>query len=327
MTPDQIIHLRRVRVLERAAELGNVTAACREAGVSRKTFYEWEDKATRYGLSALMPKDRRPPVMPNAMSEREISAIVAVAVANPTLGARQLLDLLEDHDVHRSASGVQKVLVRHGLATRRHRLAALARLTAAETGTLTPAASDSPRGFCLAAVVPGQQVCLDTFYVGRLKGVGAVWQFTAVDVATRWAIAQLIVGDKTAHAAAAFLDHLQQALADLDIPLQNVLTDNGPEFAGKDFTSHAAELGIGHLRIPPRSPNHNAVCERFQGTALQEFYRRFFHRVRIDRISDLDDGLQRWLEHYNTRRRNRGDYMRGHTPLQMLTRLRDRIAA
>lgn len=327
MTPAQIIHARRVRVLERAAELDSVAAACREAGVSRKAYYEWLDKATRYGLSALLPKDRRPPVMPNAMSETEIAAIVAVAVANPTLGARQLLDLLVDHGVHRSASGVQKVLVRHGLATRRHRIAALARLTAAETGTLTPAASDSPRGFCLAAVDPGQQVCLDTFYVGRLKGVGAVWQFTAVDVATRWAIATLIVGDKTAEAAAVFLDHLQAALADLDVPLGSVLTDNGPEFTGRAFRERCAALGVGHLRIPPRSPNHNAVCERFQGTALHEFYRRFFHRVRVDRVDDLDHAFQRWLEHYNTRRRNRGDYMRNRTPLQVLTQLQDRIAA
>ncbi len=94
--------------------------------MSRKTFYEWENRASRYGMAALMPKDRRPPVMPNAMSEREISAVVAVAVANPTLGARQLLDKLEDQDVHRSAAGIQKVLVRHRLATRRQRVAALA---------------------------------------------------------------------------------------------------------------------------------------------------------------------------------------------------------
>ena len=60
MTPDQIIHVRRVRVLERAAELDDVSATCREAGVSRKTYYEWLDRATRYGLAALMPKDRRP---------------------------------------------------------------------------------------------------------------------------------------------------------------------------------------------------------------------------------------------------------------------------
>ena len=30
---------------------------------------------------------------------------------------------------------------------------------------------------------------MDTFYVGKLKGIGAIWQLTAVDVATRWAIA------------------------------------------------------------------------------------------------------------------------------------------
>jgi hypothetical protein len=38
---------------------------------------------------------------------------------------------------------------------------------------------------------PVRVVALDTFYVGRLKGVGAVWQLTAVDVATRKAVVQL----------------------------------------------------------------------------------------------------------------------------------------
>jgi transposase InsO family protein len=28
-------------------------------------------------------------------------------------------------------------------------------------------------------------VALDTFYVGKLKGIGPVWQLTAVDTATR----------------------------------------------------------------------------------------------------------------------------------------------
>src|SRR5438309_10504878 len=32
---------------------------------------------------------------------------------------------------------------------------------------------------------------------------------------------------------------------------------------------------------PARSPNYNAVCERFQGTALQECWRPAFHRRRF----------------------------------------------
>lgn len=325
MTPDQIIHARRAHVLDQAALIG-VTAACRAAGVSRTSYYKWVAKAEKYGLSALLPKDRRPPVMPNAMSAEEVSTILATAVARATLGARQLVDHLAAAGVHRSASGIQKVLRRHNLGTRRQRIAALASLTAADTGQLTDAALEGPFGFCLAATDPGQLVCLDTFYVGKLKGVGAVYQLTAIDVATRWLVVRLIIGDKGAAAAAHFLDQVQAAFGVLDVELAGVLTDNGPEFTGRVFRDHAAELGIAHHRTPPRSPNHNSVCERVQGTILQEFYRPFFHRGRVDRIADLDAALQTWVADYNGRRRNHGDYMRGRSPRQVLDALTTRSA-
>jgi transposase InsO family protein len=97
-----------------------------------------------------------------------------------------------------------------------------------------------------------------------------------------------------------------------------VLTDNGPEFTGHGFTSQLEELGVRHHRTPPRSPNHNAVCERFQGTALQEFYRPAFHRQHFARLADLNAQFQGWLQHYNTRRRNHGDFLRGRTPMAVM---------
>ena len=42
----------------------------------------------------------------------------------------------------------------------------------------------------------------------------------------------------------------------------------------------AAHAGLVHHRIPPRSPSHYAVCERFHGTVLTEFFRPHFHRGR-----------------------------------------------
>lgn len=59
VTRDQIIHQRRVRVLEHAGETGNVAQTCRVFGISRKTFYEWRKLSDAYGLEALMPKARR----------------------------------------------------------------------------------------------------------------------------------------------------------------------------------------------------------------------------------------------------------------------------
>jgi hypothetical protein len=74
------------------------------------------------------------------------------------------------------------VLRRHNLGTARRRVAALASLTAADSGQVTHAVLEGPFGFCLYASAPGEVVALDTFHVGRLNGVGAVWQLTAVDV-------------------------------------------------------------------------------------------------------------------------------------------------
>jgi transposase InsO family protein len=119
-----------------------------------------------------------------------------------------------------------------------------------------------------------------------------------------------VAGDKSARDAAGFVDHVAERLAGIGAELTGVLTDNGPEFAGRGFTSHLKDLGINHHRIPPRSPNHNAVCERFQGTALQEFYRPAFHRQHFARLADLNAQFQGWLQTYNTRRRNHGDFMR-----------------
>jgi transposase InsO family protein len=150
------------------------------------------------------------------------------------------------------------------------------------------------------------------------EGIGPVWQLTAVDTATRYAIGELVAGDKSARDTAAFVDHVTERLAGIGVELTGVLTDNGPEFTGHGFTSRLEERGVRHHRIPPRSPNHNAVCERFQGTALQEFYRPAFHRQHFARLADLGAQFQGWLQHYNTRRRNHGDFMRGRTPFAVM---------
>ena len=298
MTHEDIVYDRRVRLINYAAQIDNVTEACRVFGVSRKSYYKWLGLAEQYGLSALLPKSRRRPHQPNQMSSEEVAVILAEAVTRPALGPRSLLRHLKARGVDRSASGVAKVLRRHNLGLARLRVAALASLTAAETGQLTDAAMEGPFGFCLFASNPGQVVSLDALYVGRLKGVGAVWQMTAVDIATRIAVVKLFVGDKTAAVAAGFLDHLTKALR---------------------------KLGLDHHRIPPRSPNHNAVCERFHRTILHEFYRPHFHRGRVDDISLLDKSMQTWLRDYNEHRPNNGDYMAGRTPLEVKKELRRRI--
>ena len=91
MTHEDIVYDRRVRLIEYAAKIGNVSEACRVFGVSRKSYYEWINNAEKYGLSALLPRQRRRPHQPNEMSSEEVAVILAEAIARPTLGPRSLL--------------------------------------------------------------------------------------------------------------------------------------------------------------------------------------------------------------------------------------------
>jgi transposase-like protein len=49
MTLEEKVHGLRLHVIQRAATLGNVSRACREAGISRALFYRWQQRLERYG--------------------------------------------------------------------------------------------------------------------------------------------------------------------------------------------------------------------------------------------------------------------------------------
>jgi transposase InsO family protein len=319
VTPAEIIYQRRIAVLAHAEESKNVAKTCRVFGVSRTRYYEWKGVADRYGLAALMPKARRTPQMPEATPTHVIEALLTLAALEPTIGCRQYADRLGDQGFSIAKSTVQKHLVAHGLGRRSQRLARAAAITAATTGLLTEAArADEPFGFCLASGGPGELVCVDSFYIGKLKGVGKVYQLTAIDVFTRWAFVAIVLGPVNAGHTMRFLDQLLRHYRRHGVRVRAILSDNGPEYVALDFRAHLVAKGLRHERIPARSPNHNAVVERFHQTILQECWRPAFHRRHFRSIPQLQAEADAWLITYHHRRRNHGDYMRGRTPHQIL---------
>jgi transposase InsO family protein len=129
------------------------------------------------------------------------------------------------------------------------RAAALAALVG---GLVTQPVTEEMFGFCHWAARPGDLVALDSFYIGHLKGVGKVYQLTAIDTATRWAVLQIVLGPVTAEHTRRFITLVQRHFRRLGWPVRAVLTDNGPEYAAQRFRAHLSSLGITHHRIPPR---------------------------------------------------------------------------
>lgn len=59
--------------MEHAAKIGNDAEACRVSGVSRNNDCDSRNKAEACGVSALLPKQRRKPHQPKAMSSEEVA--------------------------------------------------------------------------------------------------------------------------------------------------------------------------------------------------------------------------------------------------------------
>ena len=319
MTLEDKVHSFRLLALQRAEELGNVSACCRELGISRTRFYQWKKTFQTYGRDGLHPKRKQARRgRPHGLSLQDEQAILAVALAYPTRGpvfyAHQLGG--QGHDL--SESSIYRHLQRVGLAHRQLRLAVLERHSASHAGLLTERTRRElqrarGQGRHVQASEPGELVCIDTFYVGRLKGVGKVWQVTACDAACSYAAARIIPANTAAHAVRFLIEVLWPLYEAAGWPLQRVLTDRGSEFRG-DFDAACDSFGIRHTRTKPRHAWTNGFVERLQGTILHEHWRVAFRRRYFTSYKQLEISLLHFLDFYNEKRPHQGYRTKGRTP-------------
>lgn len=328
---DMLFQLRKALFATAAAE--GVTAACARFGVSRTTFYKWKSRYLAYGEEGLRPKERRAPAMPNQLSAEVEAAILSYISIWPTHGPRRIASELARPKWGAwavSASGVYNVLRRAGLASRYERLVRLEEITAPRTAIATERALKAarPRGTKgpVKAASPGELLCLDTFYVGKLKGVGRVWQFTAVDAACSFAFARLAAANNAPEAAAFLTQVILPAYAKAGIIIRAILTDNGSEYKGR-FAKALAAAAIEHRKTRPKSPQTNGFVERFHGTALHEFYRIAFRRKFYRGRRTLNKDLQGFLHYYNFDRTHQGYRLKGRTPASLFSSAQQRTAS
>ncbi|PTQ67184.1 winged helix-turn helix protein [Nitrosomonas oligotropha] len=305
----------KIGLLNLAAELGNVSRACKVMGFSRDTFYRYQAAVETGGVEALIDANRRKPNIKNRVEEETETeteaAVTAFALEQPAFGQVRVSNELRKRGIFVSPSGVRSVWLRQNLESFKKRLSALEKhvaetgvvLTEAQVQALEKKQDDDVAHGEIETAHPGYLGSQDTFYVGTLKGVGRIYQQTFVDTYSKWAAAKLYTTKTPITSADLLNDRVLPFFTEQSMGVIRILTDRGTEYCGKpehhNYQLYLALNEIEHSKTKANHPQTNGICERFHKTILQEFYQVAFRRKIYRSIEELQHDLDDWMTYYN----------------------------
>lgn len=328
-TNNQIIK-HKVGLLNLAEELQNVSRACKVMGVSRDTFYRYQELVKSGDIDALINKSRRVPNLKNRVDDATEQAVIDFAIQYPAYGQHRTSNKLRKKCVFVSGSGVRSIWLRHDLENFKKRLKALEakvaqdgiELNDQQIAALERKHEDDVACGEIETAHPGYLGAQDTFYVGNLKGVGRIYQQTFIDTYSKVVHCKLYTTKTPITAADLLNDRVLPFYQSQDLPMLRILTDRGTEYCGKveqhDYELYLAVNDIDHTKTKAASPQTNGICERFHKTILQEFYQITFRKKLYSSLEELQVDLDDWLKFYNTERTHQGKMCCGRTPLETL---------
>lgn len=287
----RLTYLRRLEMVQEITERGvSAPEAAARHGVSAVTARKWLGRYLAGGAAALLDKSSRP-----ERSPRAIAPGVALAIV-------ELRRKLFVQARIASYMGVSKATVSRVL-----RRAGLSRLS-----DLQPAEPVQR----YERETPGELLHIDIKKLGRFDQVGhritgerrqrsrhSGWEylFVAIDDHSRAAFTRLYP-DERRQSAIYFLRAAHDHFKTLGVPIQRLLTDNGPAFRSRDFGDVCGELAIKQKFTRAYRPQTNGKAERFIQSALREWAYGQAYQNSDQRAA----ALLHWNHYYNWHRPHHG---------------------
>jgi transposase InsO family protein len=328
MTHQQYIINRKLNIMELGQTLGNISDACRKLGVSRQHYYDIKQAIKEDGLEGLLEKSRRSPRIGNRVAPEIEQRVLDYSLQFPAHGQKRTSNELRKEGIIISDGGIRSIWLRHKLQLKHMRLKRLEQWAAEHTAVLTEsqlqalenAKEEREAHGEVESPHPGFLVAQDTCYIGYIKGVGKIYQQTAIDTHSNVGFAK-VYAEKTALTAADFLnDKVLPFFDEHSVSVLRMLTDNGSEYCGRQ-ENHAYALflhlnDLEHTRIKVRHPQTNGAVERLNQTVQEEFYKVAFRKKLYRSLPEIQADLDEFMAWYNMDRTNQGRHCQGRTPMQ-----------
>ena len=280
-----------------AGEAVNVSAVCRDCGISRKTFYKYAARCRVEGVAGLEPRSTRPQRSPQIVAADVEEAVVELRKRLSEEGLDHGATTIQWHlgrDARFRGRRVPSVATVHRILVRR--------------GFVTPQPRKRPKSSWrrFEASTPNEWWQIDATAWPTCQGMVEV--FNIVDDHSRLACrSRAVVTDSSEEAWTTFCEAAQV----WGLPA-GVLSDNGLCFSGKLrgfevlFEARLRDAGVRPITGRPYHPQTTGKVERFQQTLkrwLRHHDRR--HGLAADLV-ELQARLDHFVDHYNHHRPHQG---------------------
>ena len=261
----------------------NARLTCRHFAISSRTFYKWRNRFNPRDLTSLEDRSRKPHRLRSSpIPKATVDHVIALRKKFPAWSKYKLAVLLkQSHRISLSPSTIGRIIKHHNLFLPKARKKYLRRLNRKR--------QRAPQTLYKAA--PGSLLQFDTKHL-RFSDGSKAFQFTAADTCTRLRVLRAY-STASSKAAERFLTEVRNAFP---FSLQNLNTDNGPEFLG--FFEKACADSLPHFFSAPHCPKHNGLLERSHKTDDDEFYHLLEEEPQS--VAELDRKLREWERIYNT---------------------------
>lgn len=158
--------------------------------------------------------------------------------------------------------------------------------------------------------------------VGTLKGIGRIYLQAVVDTYGSFAFGKLYTSKLPETAVDTLYDRVLPFYEAHGLEVEHILTDNGREYCGRPMI-HPYQIflefnDIEHRRTQVARPRTNGFVERFNRTALDEFFRETFRKKFYSSVEELQEDLDNWIHYYNYDRPHRGYRNMGKKPIETI---------
>lgn len=273
------------------------TLAFEAIGMSRATYYRWNQRYKDLGLEGLEERSTTPNNVRKTQWTKETENLVLKFRSRYRLwGKHKLAAIIKrECNIALSASMIGRILKKLIAMDKIKPVVFYYGKLAKRPRIFNAHAKRWKYG--MESSSPGELIQIDHMTIS-VPGMPAVKSFKAVCPFTKLIVEQAY-DQATSNVAAEFLKIAAKAFP---FSIKSIQVDGGSEFMGA-FETLCQELNIPLYVLPPRRPKYNSIVERSNGATKYEFYHQYSGP---GELKILRQELQKYVQFYNNIRPHQG---------------------